>query len=390
MIYSPWRHGVLRKDGDLLFTTDNRVVVSNLKDLPALMCFQRKAKKTVPTEEILIQANIDSFGDDIGKVTNRITSMYDVQSLYEPGSEEYDTLEYRIMCGQQLQQNAIDKAKGIVAKPMPKAWYNKATVMNDITIPEDKVDLYLRILADKKPYFMTYIYPDLKKEYTTFMNNVRVKCLQFFRKDLDDLLSANTEELTDTELEFIDNYYNYMPVGIHNCVTNRICRKIEAEFDSYLSRNKPEKEFDIALFKSSITYTKSQYYNIRKIYMDYKSQSHEYMNRATRERIDKNELGKIIDDLTNRFNEKCAREVPNRWQLCNIIVDMCYQKEGSKQFAWDVVGEEMLLNMLRHNDYKISFPMANDDGDICWRGEYFSFETTTIDKEDIQYEDYSE
>lgn len=378
------------KDGDILFTTDNRVLVDNLRDLPALMCFQRKAKKTVPTEEILIQANIDSFGDDIGKVTNRITSMYDVQSLYDKDSEEYKVLEYRIMCGQQLQQNAIDKAKGIVAKPMPKTWYNRSLAMNDISIPEDKVDLYVRILADKKPYFMTYVYPDLKKEYATFAKNVQIKCWQFFKKDLKDLLETDKSDLSSDELWFVENYYKYIPVGIHDCVTNRICRRIESEFDGYLSKNKPDEDFDPVIFKSNISYSKSQYYNIRKIYLEYVKEAREYMKRANKERIDKVKAGKLRDLLIERFNEKCSREVPNRWQLCNIIVDMCYQKEGSKQFAWDIVGEEMLLNLLRRNDYKISYPTANEDGDICWKGEYFSFETTTIDREGVWNDDYFE
>ena len=378
------------KDGDLLFTTNNRVLVDNLRDLPALMCFQRKANKTVPTEEILIQANIDSFGDDIGKVTNRITSMYDIQSLYEPGSEEYETLEYRIMCGQQLQQNAIDKAKGIVAKPMPKTWYSRNAALNDITVPADKVDLYIRILADRKPYFMTYIYPDLKKDYKTFVDNVGTKCIQLFKKELKDLLSENPENLTDKEREFVENYYKYIPVGIHDCVTNRICRRVEAEFDGYLSKNPPEEEFNPEVFKSDIEYSNAQYHKIRKIYLEYVKESREYMKRAVKERIDKVKAGKMRELIIERFVENCSREVTNRWQLCNIIVDMCYKKEGSKQFAWDVVGEEMLINLLRHNDYKISFPTANEDGDVLWKGERFSFETITISEEEIWYDDYYE
>lgn len=87
--------------------TDNRVLVDNLRELPAIMCAQKKAKKCIPTEEDMIQANINSFGDDIGKITNRVTSMYDVISKFEPDSEEYNVLEYRIRCGQLQQQNAI-------------------------------------------------------------------------------------------------------------------------------------------------------------------------------------------------------------------------------------------------------------------------------------------
>lgn len=82
------------KDGDLVMLTDNKVLVDNLKVLPALMCVQRKAKKKIVTEADAIQANIDSFGDDIGKTTNWITSMFDVQAQFQKGSKEYEELDY--------------------------------------------------------------------------------------------------------------------------------------------------------------------------------------------------------------------------------------------------------------------------------------------------------
>lgn len=80
--------------------TDNRVLVDNLKDLPAIMCVQRRASKKIVTEEDAVAANIASFGDDIGKTTNWITSMFEVRSHFEKDSEEYKTLDYRIRCGQ--------------------------------------------------------------------------------------------------------------------------------------------------------------------------------------------------------------------------------------------------------------------------------------------------
>ena len=80
--------------------TDNRILVENIRPTKTIFCVQRNAEKMIPTEDILIKSNLASFGDDIGKTTNKVTSMYDVQSLYEPGSREYETLEYRIMSGQ--------------------------------------------------------------------------------------------------------------------------------------------------------------------------------------------------------------------------------------------------------------------------------------------------
>lgn len=95
-------------DGDLIFTTNNSVLLNNHRKTLPLLCVQRKAPKTIPTEENIIASNIAGFGDDIGAITNRVTSMYDVQASFAPGSREYETLAYRIQCGQLFQQNAID------------------------------------------------------------------------------------------------------------------------------------------------------------------------------------------------------------------------------------------------------------------------------------------
>ena len=69
--------------------TDNRILVDCMKELPALMCAQRKAKKCVPTEDDFINSNIQSFGNDIGQTTNWITSMYEIRAGFSEESEEY-------------------------------------------------------------------------------------------------------------------------------------------------------------------------------------------------------------------------------------------------------------------------------------------------------------
>ena len=95
-------------DGDLLFTTDNEVLLKNQKNLPALNCIQYKAEKKVVSEEDVIKANKDGFGSKIGSITNRITAITSLMANYEPGSMEYEILRYRTQCGQALQQEEID------------------------------------------------------------------------------------------------------------------------------------------------------------------------------------------------------------------------------------------------------------------------------------------
>jgi len=101
---------VSRYDGDIVMTTDNPVLLRKHIPLPTLMCAQRRAEKRISTEDDFIKSNTESFGNGIGRITNYITSMFEVRSRFDPSSEEYKTLTYRIKCGQQLQQNEIGKS----------------------------------------------------------------------------------------------------------------------------------------------------------------------------------------------------------------------------------------------------------------------------------------
>lgn len=96
-------------DGDLLFTTDNEVLLRNHKPLPALNCIQYNASKICVSEDDVILANKRGFGSKIGSITNRITAMTSLMANYEHGSKEYETLRYRTQCGQAQQQAEIDQ-----------------------------------------------------------------------------------------------------------------------------------------------------------------------------------------------------------------------------------------------------------------------------------------
>lgn len=361
------------KDGDLVLLTDNRVLVDNLKVLPALMCVQRKAKKIIPTEEKLIQSNIDSFGDDIGKITNRITAMFDVIAQFSPDSDEYKVLDYRIKSGQLFQQNAIDKAKGIIAKPMPREWYDRNANRSCDIDDEERRQFNLRILADKKPYFMRYIYPALMRQYNTYITNTNKKSIREFRIPIDELLATPKESLTDSEQEFIKYYHAKMPVGINNCVMNRICRRFEEEFDGYIAKHGTIEPFDYTIMKSGQEYSTSQYNAIQRIYNEYNRRVQDYIQYVKRERIDDDISSNQRMVMIQGFKSECQSICSNRQQLCDVLLDICYQKEGSKQFAWDIASEEIIENLLSHNDGQIAFPVIDENGDVEFGGNRYSF-----------------
>ena len=362
------------KDGDLVLLTNNKVLVENHKQLPTIMCVQRNAVKVIPTEDTLIKSNIDSFGDEIGKTTNWITSMFEVRSKFDPESIEYKELSYRIMCGQLYQQNAIDKAKGIIAKPMPKYWYNKfSNKPNQEMTPSENesYELNIRIIADKKPYFMKYIYPKLSAMYDTYIKNTNKKCYREFRIPIEELLAKDIADLTEREAEFIKYYHIRMPVGTNDCIMNKICKRFEDEFDQILLKNTSRNEFDYSIMKSNVEYSLTQYRTIQKLYDGYTKRLREFSYMSRKERID-DELRKHKRMmLRENFIRDCEFVCSNGEQLCDIVLDICYNNNNSKQFCWDICGEEIVQNLINKNKC-IAFPVKDENGDIEFKGLKFS------------------
>lgn len=357
-------------DGDLVMLTDNKVLVRKLNPQPALMCAQRKADKKISTDEDFIRSNIESFGNDIGQTTNWITSMFEVQSHFEKDSREYKILAYRIQCGQLYQQNAIDKAKGIICKPMPKTWHDRhaANKIDD----ETERSFYRSIVADRKPYFMRYIYPALMKQYNTYIKNTDRNALREFQMTVSEMKKIPCEKLTDRQKDFL-RYFDYrMPVGIGDCVMNKICRRFEDEFDGYISKHNTSVKFDYAIMRSNADYSRSQFNAVKKLYEDFNKRLRNYAIFADYERVDECDSYKEMSIMNDEFRKECSIICQNKDSLCNIILDICYTKNFTKRFAWSMCGKDIIHNLLSKNNHTISFPVIDKNGDIYYCGERFS------------------
>ena len=334
---------------------------------------QRKAEKIIPTEEDMIKANKLAFGDEIGTTTNRITAMIERQSSFDKNSEEYKMLDYRIKCGQHFQQCSIDKAKGIIAKPMPKYWYDKSACNK---LPEDTdeqkhfKELCLSIVAENKPYFMRYVYPDLKAKYDKYVKDTNSKCIREFKMSLNDLIEKPNK--TIPEKEFIEYYQTFMPVGHNSCTINRISWLFEKTFKSYLSEHTKAQDFDYSILKSGVEYSKNDYQKIVKIKSEYDDSVKYYQQLANKKRLDKDEVNVNRNMMLLKFKSKCEEICSNEKELCDIVIDICYSSSKSKQFAWDVCGEVIIDNLLKKNNNIINYPMkVKSGGEFEFGGEEF-------------------
>ena len=366
-------------DGDLLFTTDNPVLLRNARDLPVIMCEQKTASKKIPSEVDIIESNINGFGDDIGKITNRVTAMFDVQSGFERGSEEWNVLEYRIQSGQLLQQNAIDRIKGIISNPMPKEWYSREAVMR---MPTDtpgqarKMALYLRIVADRKPYFQTYIYPDIMRKYKQYMKNTRGNCISRFHMTPDELMTQ--DDLDEEQEKFLWWYHAKMPTANGDCVTNRLCRMVESTFDRYTAKSSSGEPYDYSVLIKDPDRYKRINPAIEAAYASYG----DYLMRLSKKMSGQDSPSVFTFRMMQCFaEEECLLKVPNKDIACDMAIRLYMKHRKFGGFLWDVFGDILIERMLEKSDRRITFPKQDPDGEIIYGGERYTAASITLEED---------
>lgn len=273
----------------------------------------------------------------------------------------------------------IDKTKGIVAKPMPKTWYDRHAIgkIED----DDTREFYRSIVADRKPYFMRYIYPDLKKQYNTYIKNTEKNAMREFGISVEELAEIPYKDLTDRQKDFLFYYKLRMPVGTGDCVMNRICRRFEEEFDGFVGRSSKTSDFDYRILRNDSAYSDRMYRSVKKLYDEFNRKVEQYKIFAYYERADKDEYRNTTAAMLSQFERDCAEVCSNDEQLCNILLDICYSRSKSKQFVWTVCGDTIISTLLRRNGMKIEYPVLCADGDIEYRGSRFILEEKEIVEE---------
>lgn len=352
-------------DGDTNMCTDNPILLKCTQKRPTIICAQRKAAKCIPTEEDIVRANKLAFNDDIGVITNYVTSMFDVQSRFDKGSHEYEVLDYRIMCGQNYQQASIDRIKGIIAKPMPSYWYSYRDCGDD--------EFNRRIVASNKPYFMTYVYPALRAKNNAYIKNTNAKAVRLFSKygihNIDDLYARKRK--TKRMKEFIYNYEEHMTVGNNPCTVNRICWLAEQELGGLEKAKLLNTSFDYSIMKSNVGYSRDMYNKIYNLYQEYIQKIQRLQKRINEEKTEKYIDADERYIFLELFKKNCQEICTNEYELCDIVLDICYRKGNMKSFAWDVCGDTIVENLLKRNSGVVNIPVKSGDGEFSFGGNSF-------------------
>ena len=277
---------------------------------------------------------------------------------------------------------------------MPPQWYS---VRDNYVCNDDDEETIARkefnmsIVADKKPYFMTYVYPALKKKNNEYRRSNKKNAIRRFWEqkvgNIDDLQKFITE--SDKAENFVNFYFKLMPVGTNPCVINRICRIFEKEFHR-CPMPKPDETFDYTIMKSNVEYDVATYKRIYELYMEYKKYSEQLMRDVRTGKLDSDQAWNAKIYRIKWFRMECEKKCPNENELCDILLDICYQTEASKQFVWDMEGSTIIDNLLKRSDNIIHFPEETEDcGNFIYCGRNFVMKEKEI-VEDFVTDDYTE
>lgn len=250
--------------------------------------------------------------------------------------------------------------KGILAKPMPKHWYDETAA----AASGDPIDA--RICASKKPYFMIYRYPELRSRYMAFQKLAGRKHKITYDADINVAPDEN----------FTEWYNKLCPVQYGRGVVNRICATCEEYFAKTSWRDSTER-FDPSILKTGVDYSRYAKEQITRLHVEYIERLQELNVISSPDEL---QLRKQF--LRQDFLEQCVMISPSEIELCDIIVDICYSKEKSKQFAWDMCGEQMVANVLRNSGGDIWWPRATTKGDVTFDGKPFKLEKLTVNEVD--------
>lgn len=363
------------QDGDLLFTTDNEPMLRNQINIPALFCPQKNANKIAVSEDDVINANKAGFGSKIGAITNRITAMTSLMSNYEPGSKEYETLRYRTQCGQKLQQEEIDKAKGIIPVKMNPEWYvwsaNKIDYENDSDEEIERKKFNQSICAHKKPYFFQYNYLSLKRDYDKYVKISNENAISIYKKTLYEML--HSENLTEEEKRFIENYKRKLPLDESPSVMNKICWAVEKATDDlnfYISS-----VYSCYNLSSGVMYNKEIYDVIKVICDNYRSSIKKESKNILTKNENSSEFAQNTSEVLDYYTKEMHIQCPNEEVLCDILIDLCYgntkKEKYSQEILWAACGNVIIDRLLKSHNYKMRYPVKSDNPDFICCGTGF-------------------
>jgi hypothetical protein len=346
-------------DGDAVFTTDNTEMINGaMKNGKPVTYGRISAPKENLQYDKFFETDVASFNSKIGLITNYSTTYYSMQSKFEKNSDEYKEIEKRLIICRRGQGNEIDKTKGIITAKFPE-WGKK--VAGNV--------LHNNILANKRPFWMQYLYPHKKKEWESHVEDYEIYSEVVFDKNIFDLINQK-EGLSKEEEVFMEKFKKYSPLllgtsSVMDSVSSKMISSVKEmrkskddifDYNIYIDNNIPtDKNIKIKLLSLMSLFNK-----MKKDF--YLNSSHEDMEF-------------IIEYIKNKAFEISSDMV----ELTNCAVELFYgERKSGHDFVWQIFSDGIIYNM-RKKYKKFCVPIRCESGDFTFVGKEYKIEEFLID-----------
>lgn len=374
-------------DYDIIATTSDETIVNGIfeNELPVVYQAPKSVQKTI-TQQDLYDADLFSFGSQIGAITNKSTSGYALLPLYPTESKEYTMILNRLKMCTKLQSAQIDKAKiGREVKGIPKTWvkYNKINADDSDLVKRHK-GLLNNTLLDKHPYFFIFLYEDTKKLYTQHYKKHNLACMRKFNMSMDELVAKL--EKSSLEQQFLSTYNQFMPVIDSDSVMNNLCKHIDSiNFDL---RKRIKVSCDNTIYRLYMNehsqWLQREYNTVIKKYEEaIKSSAASFKTGLSTKsaKLTKTEPNQLLkakyEWIASILN---ALTIPKD-RIVNYLVHYLYVEKNnlSKDILWNLYGDIIVQTISNRAQGKVALPLKNEHGKLQYLGEYYDFKV-------IQYE----
>jgi hypothetical protein len=357
-------------------TNQEEFIECSYDGLPPITYTKKSAPKNIIDENELYKADKNSFNGKIGMLTNLSTTMYSFLPLYPDETKEHDELIKRLKLCRKEQGNQIDKAKGILVKPFPENWTKWTRITDDMT-PEEKeiAEFNNKLLVDKRPYFMRYLYPNYNKDYLQLRATYDNYCVCKFGYDFDAM--KNKPEHSEYEQRILQGYNRFVPLLDSDCVMNKICHYMEDKCTDIKSTIRNTKRFDSNLLKDAdipIDIVK-----LDKMYDLYREYARGRKNHHTTSSANRFE-GQSQTEFVRYIERKSFDISSDICELANLAVHVCYDlyPGSSKDFVWRVFGDGLIENIRKNSSGVCAVPMLDADGEMEFMGKRYGMKDVCI------------
>lgn len=334
-------------DGDIVMTTDNPYLIKNAYGgLPITYSKNPTPKKEIVEDE-LFEYDLNSFDTRIGFITNCSTTLYAMLADEQYNQDEKDEIIKRLKICRKEQGNQIDKAKGLNVKAFPKHWTQWTAIKDDNQHLEEIIEKNNRLLIDKRPYFMRYLYSNYNKQFTKHNENFDKYCLATFGKPFSELTGEHEDEQ-----EIIEKYDRYSPLLDTNCTMNRICRLMERSVKEIKLKfpNKIDKDAVKLMKDHSIPFDSNKFKQVEKLFRKYRTERAKFnkISFASSGAIGGIELKyRTIEQYNKGIRAEALGISQDLGELTNYAVAICYElyPSDTKNFVWSVFGEQIVENI---------------------------------------------